>query len=176
MPLDLGVPALETERMRLRAHRLADFGQIREMWANPIVTKYIGGKPQTEEETWFKFLRVAGFWTHFGYGYWLIEDKASGAVVGEMGFGEFKRDITPSIKGEPEMGWSLAPAFHGKGYASEAAKAVIEWGDDNLSGKRMACIVDIRNVPSIRIAEKCGFIESCRTTYHGGETILFHRG
>ena len=79
------VPRLETERLILRGHRLDDFPAIRDIWADPIVTKYISGKPRPEEEAWLKFLRATGFWVHLGYGYWIVEDKETGAVMGRQG-------------------------------------------------------------------------------------------
>ena len=176
MAIDLGVPTLETERLLLRAHRLEDFSAIRDMWRDPAVTKYIGGKPRPEEETWTKFMRAAGFWAHFGYGYWIIEEKATGVVLGETGFGEFKRAIEPPLTGEPEMGWAFAPSHHGKGYASEATLAAVNWGAANINAPRFWCMVDPRNTPSLRIAEKCGFKETRRAAYHGEELIILHRG
>ena len=175
MTLAIDIPSLETERLRLRAHRLDDFPAICDMWQDPRVTKYISGKPRPEEECWLKFLRAAGFWVHLGYGYWIIEAKATGAVVGEVGFGDFKRDITPSIRGEPEIGWALAAPFHGRGIASEAGQAAVEWGDKQNFAAPMACIIGPQNAPSIRVAEKLGFIETTRTTYHGDDVILLHR-
>jgi RimJ/RimL family protein N-acetyltransferase len=169
------VPVVETDRLILRGHRLEDFPAILEMWRDPAVTRFIGGKPRTEEDCWLKFLRAAGFWRHLGYGYWVAEEKGSGAVVGELGFGDFKRDLTPSIRGEPEAGWALAAPFHGKGYASEAALAIMAWGDDRKFGAPMSCIIEPENKASIRIAEKCGFSESAKTTYHGDPLLIFHR-
>lgn len=145
------------------------------MWRDPAVTKYIDGKPRAEEECWLKFLRATGFWAHLGYGYWIIEEKASGAIVGETGFGDFKREMTPSLRGEPEIGWALAAPFHGKGYGYEAARAAVAWGDANKIPAPMSCIIGPENTASIRIAEKCGFIETARTTYHGDDIIVLHR-
>ena len=54
------VPVLETERLRLRGHRLDDFAAYAAMWADPAVTQHIGGKPIPEEESWTRFLRQAG--------------------------------------------------------------------------------------------------------------------
>ncbi len=171
----LDIPRVETKRLVLRGHALEDFPAIRDMWSHPGVTKYIGGKPRPEEECWLKFLRAAGFWAHLGYGYWIIEERDSGAVVGEVGFGDFKRDIDPPLRGAPEIGWALAAPFHGKGYGYEAARGAVDWGDANSIASPMSCIVDPANTPSIRIAEKCGFSEITRTAYHGDEVILFHR-
>ena len=123
------VPVLETERLKLRGHRLDDFADCAAMWADAAVTRFIGGKPLSEEEAWTKFLRYAGHWALLGFGYWVAEEKATGKFVGELGFADYKWEIEPSLKGTPEIGWVLAAAFHGKGYATEAVRAVVEWGD-----------------------------------------------
>ena len=107
------IPILETERMRLRPHRLQDLDACVAMWADPIVTRHIGGKPFTREETWSKIMRYAGHWALMGFGYWAAEDKATGAYLGEGGFAEFRRDVRPSIEGMPEVGWALVPSAHG---------------------------------------------------------------
>ncbi len=171
----LNIPVVETERLRLRGHRLEDFAAIREMWVDPLVVKYIGGKPRAVEESWLKFLRSAGFWVHLGYGYWIIEDKETGEVAGEVGFGDFKRELTPSNSGEPEIGWSLASRFHGRGIGIEAAQAAVTWGAEQNFGAPMSCIIEPANVASVRIAEKIGFTETTHTTYHGVDIILYHR-
>ncbi len=169
------VPALQTDRLILREHRLEDFDSIAEMWRDPEVTRYISGKPRPEEEAWTKFLRDAGHWAHLGYGYWIVTETATGAVVGQAGFADFKRDLTPSIKGEPELGYAFCAHVHGKGYASEAVRAVVAWGDQHFTtDQRMSCIVGPQNAASLRVAEKCGFRETGRADYHG-EVVILHR-
>jgi RimJ/RimL family protein N-acetyltransferase len=77
------VPVIETERLRLRGHRLEDFAEIAAMWADPVVTRYIGGKPLTEEDVWARLLRYVGHWAWMGFGYWVVEGKGSGDFAGE---------------------------------------------------------------------------------------------
>lgn len=173
-PLSIDVPVIETERLRLRGHRYEDFVAIRDMWADPIVTKYIGGTPRGEEECWLKFLRASGFWVHLGYGFWIIEDKMDGRAIGEVGFGDFKRDIDPPIKDLPEMGWSVAAAYHGKGVASEVVAAALNWGREYIAARPFVCVIDQQNLASVRVAEKCGFREVSRALYHGDDVIVFH--
>jgi RimJ/RimL family protein N-acetyltransferase len=110
-----------------------------------------------------------------GFGFWALEEKATGAFAGELGFAEFKRAIEPSVEGTPEVGWVLAPHAQGKGYATEAVRAAIAWGDGQLGSSRTVCLIHPENVRSIRVAEKCGFREFRRTSYRGEATTIFER-
>ncbi len=169
------IPVLETERLRLRPHRIDDLDACAALWADERVTRYIRKQPFTREETWARLLRYAGHWQTLGFGYWVIEDKETGKLVGEAGFADYKRDLQPSLDGIPEIGWALAPNAHGKGYATEAVRAVVAWGDGHFGTARTACIIAPENVASIRVAEKCGYRERVRTTYHGSPTVMFVR-
>jgi RimJ/RimL family protein N-acetyltransferase len=169
------VPVLHTERLKLRGHRLDDFIASAAMWADPNVTRHIGGQPLTEEEAWTKFLRYVGHWALLGFGYWVVEEKATGSFVGEIGFADYKRDLEPSLHDKPEIGWVLAPPFHRKGYATEAVRAAIAWGDAHFGPAQTACIIYPENLPSIRVAEKCGYREWQLTTYKGRPTLVLVR-
>jgi RimJ/RimL family protein N-acetyltransferase len=169
------VPILETERLRLRGHGLDDFADCATMWADPLVTRFIGGKPLSEEEAWTKFLRYAGHWRMLGFGYWVVVEKKSGNFVGEIGFADYKREVEPSLKDMPEIGWVLAAEAHGRGYATEAVRAAVEWGDAHFEGARTACIIAPDNLASIRVAEKCGYRQLQHATYKGRPTLMFVR-
>jgi RimJ/RimL family protein N-acetyltransferase len=169
------VPTIETARLRLRGHRLGDFGDCAAMWADAAVARHIGGRTFSAEESWSKMLRYAGLWALLGFGYWAIEEKASGRFAGEAGFADFKREIEPSFDGAPEIGWALAPWAHGKGFATEAVGAAVAWADGQFGAARTVCLIDPENAASIRVAEKCGYREFARTTYKNQPTILFER-
>lgn len=168
-------PVIETGRLILRGHTPDDFGECAAMWGDAQVTRHIGGRPSTAEETWSRILRYAGMWTLLGFGYWVVRERESGCFVGEVGFADFRREITPSLEGAPEVGWALSPPAHGRGYATEAVRAVLAWGDAHLATPRGVCMISPANAASIRVAEKCGFREFARTTYKGEDTILFER-
>jgi RimJ/RimL family protein N-acetyltransferase len=169
------VPVLETERLTLRGHRLDDFAAYAAMWADPVVTQHIGGKPFSEEDCWTRFLRQAGHWTLLGFGYWVVEEKSSAEFAGEVGFANFKRNIEPPLGQMPEIGWALASPFHRKGYATEAVRAALAWGERHFGESQTACIIHPGNLASIRVAEKCGYRKSQLTTYKGQPTTLFVR-
>jgi RimJ/RimL family protein N-acetyltransferase len=167
------VPVIETPRLRLRGHRADDHAALLAIWSDPVVVRYIGGRPSTSPEAWLRLLRYPGLWCVLGYGYWAIEEKASGRCIGDIGYADFKREITPSLDGMPELGWVLASASHGKGYASEALAAVMAWGRAHLGEYTWACIIDPDNAASIRLAVKAGFTLREQTTYMGDPVLLF---
>jgi RimJ/RimL family protein N-acetyltransferase len=172
---NVDVPVLRTERLTLRGHTLTDFPSYAAMWADPVVTRFIGGAPMSEEDAWAKFLRVAGHWALLGYGFWAIEENATGRRVGEAGIINMKRDMHPAFHGVPEIGWGLLPEVHGRGYATEAVGAILIWAEGHFGRVRMVCIIDPENGPSLRVAARCGFRECARTIYRGEPTILLER-
>jgi RimJ/RimL family protein N-acetyltransferase len=180
MPVAIDIPVIETSRTMsrtiLRAHRLDDFDDYAAMWADPVVTRFIaGGKPRTREESWLRFLRHPGMWAMIGYGFWAVEEKATGRFIGEAGFHDLKRDISPSIEGVPEAGWGLIASAHGQGFATEIVGAATARGDGRFGGAKTVCIIDPDNAGSISVAQKCGYREIVRTAYHDKPTIMFER-
>jgi RimJ/RimL family protein N-acetyltransferase len=169
------VPVLQTARLRLRAHRLADFDACAAMWSDLAVVEHIGGKPSSGEDVWARLLRYAGHWALLGYGYWAIEETASGRFIGDLGFADFRRAMEPPLVDTPEIGWALVSDAHGKGYATEAVRAVVAWGDAHFGARATACLIAPANLASIRVAEKCGYAPRGRAAYKGAATLVFTR-
>ncbi|MEQ1784376.1 MAG: GNAT family N-acetyltransferase [Hyphomonadaceae bacterium] len=168
-------PVVETARLRLRGHRAEDLPACLPLWNDPIVTRFIGGRPYTQEEVWQRVQRYAGSWVLLGHGFWVIEDKAAGKLIGEIGMMDAKREIHPPFGDDRELGWALTPDAHGKGYASEALAAVLQWERDAFNAPCLVALIDPDNAPSIRLAEKYGFSERVRSVYKGVPTIQFER-
>lgn len=171
-PLD-PVPRLETPRLRLRGHRANDHAELLAIWSDPVVVRHIGGRPSNAQEVWMRLLRYPGLWCVLGYGYWAIEEKSSGRLIGDMGYADFKRDLTPSLDGMPELGWVSAADSHGKGYASEALAAVMAWGRNHLGQHTATCIIDPANAASIKLVTKAGFTLDEEATCRGDTVLRF---
>jgi RimJ/RimL family protein N-acetyltransferase len=167
-------PTLETERLILRGYQLDDFPQCAAMWADPEVVRFIGGQPSTEEQAWARMLRYVGHWELLGFGFWAIVERATGSLVGEIGAADFHRDVTPPI-GNLETGWVLARRAHGKGYATEALRAVLAWLDAKFPGTPSACVIEPGNDASFNVATKCGYAPIGSRTYHGAELTVLRR-
>jgi RimJ/RimL family protein N-acetyltransferase len=168
-------PVLETARLVLRPFQPEDLDAQARTMGDPEVVRHLGGTPFSREDSWRRLLCAPGLWTLLGFGYWAVVRRGDGAYVGQLGFADFKRDMTPSIEGLPEIGWILAPQMHGQGFATEAAQAALAWADEVLGAPETVAIIDADNMPSIRVAEKCGFDEKEPATYRGEPLLLFRR-
>ena len=169
------VPALTTARLVLRGHTPADLAASAAMWADPTVVRHIGGKPSSLEEAWSRLLRYGGLWSLLGYGYWLVEERGSGAFVGEVGFADFRRELEPGFAGASEAGWVLTAAARGRGFAGEAMAEALRWAEAHLPSRRTVCMIAPENTASLRLARACGYAEYARATYRGSPTLLLER-
>ncbi|MGK2910872.1 MAG: GNAT family N-acetyltransferase [Sphingobium sp.] len=166
----IDAPIIHTDRLTLRPHRLSDFDDTFALWSDPATIKYIGGgKAQDEQAVWFRILRHAGLWALTGYGSWVFADRITGAYVGSGGLLESRRGI-PELEGVPEVGWAVRSELAGQGLATEGIRATLAWADKHVDAPATRCIIDPGNIPSIKVAEKCGFRETARV--RDGETPL----
>ncbi|MBC7667689.1 GNAT family N-acetyltransferase [Caulobacter sp. DWR2-3-1b2] len=170
------LPVLTTARLTLAPPERSDFEDSVALWSDPMVTRHVGGRTSTPEESWARLLRARGLWSLLGYGYWGVRETATGRYVGEVGFADFHRALEPSIDGIPEMGWVLALWAHGQGLASEAVTAGLAWGETVWGEGPVVCIIDPDNAPSLKLARRMEFVEVARTIYKDGPTVLLRRG
>lgn len=168
-------PRIETDRLILGPYRNEEFERYAEIWASPIVTKFIGGKPCNRQQTWTKVISYMGHWMLMGFGYWSVREKSTEKPVGDVGFLDMRRDLIPSIEGIPEIGWAFHESAHGKGYATEAIGAILKWSETHFNWPTTACLIHPDNIASIRLAQKFNYRESCRTTLSDQPVILSFR-
>ena len=121
---DLG-PTIETDRLLLRVQRAEDFELFAELLGDEEACRYIGGT-LTRAAAWRKFLQMPGAWAVQGFGMFAVIEKSSGDWLGNIG--PWKPVGWPGN----EVGWALRRAAWGKGYATEAAVAAIDWAFANL--------------------------------------------
>ncbi len=169
-------PTLETARLILRPFCADDFDTVAAYWGDPDVARWTrGGQPIGRSQAWLRLIEHPGHWALMGYGFWAVEEKSSGTMIGEVGFIDLKRDYDPAVNGVPEIGWVLSPRAQGKGYATEAAKECVQWGREHFGPIRVIAAVNADNRASIRVAEKCGFRECLRRRYERGEAVFLDR-
>lgn len=89
--------------------------------------------------------------------------------------GSFRREMTPALGDAPETGWVLASWAHGRGFATEALRAVLAWADRELAGRTTTCVIDPDNTQSLRVAAKCGYTEFARGEVKGSPVVVLRR-
>ena len=142
---------IETERLILRMYRLGDFEDHFKLCADPNVMRYLlGGKPLSRLEAWRHMAFLVGHWELLGYGYFAAEEKASGRFVGRIGF--------TNPEGWPgfELGWTIAPEFQGKGFATEGGRRLLEYAFNEMGKDHVISVIHPDNKPSIKVAERLG--------------------
>jgi len=160
--------ALETERLVLRMFRESDTDAYAEMVSDPEVRRFLGGgKPVERAEAWRNMAMILGHWHLRGYGMWAVEERASGEMVGRVGC--WRPEGWPGL----EVGWTLRRRFWGRGYATEAARASIDYAFKALGQTRVISLIDPDNVNSIRVAERLGEKPSGEWEVFGTKVIVY---
>lgn len=168
------IPTLSTDRLILRASRQDDFAGMCALWADPEVVRHISGTPSTPDVTWARLLHRAGHWQMLGWGGWAVELRATGEFIGEVGFGDYQRDITPALGLRPEAGWLLLPQHHGQGLATEAVLAALAWADAHFD-QPTVCLIDPPNHASVRLAKRVGYGDTVETEFRGEPCLIMER-
>jgi RimJ/RimL family protein N-acetyltransferase len=168
-------PVIETERLRLRGYTLADLARFTEIWGDARVVVPLGAQPSSREEACGRMLRYVGHWALRGFGTWAVEQKATGGLIGEVGLFDYERDLPPGYAGLPEHGWAFAPEAQGKGYATEAVLATLDWGVRRFNPFKPFCIIAEQNQRSLRLAARAGYREALRSIFHGRSAIVLRR-
>jgi RimJ/RimL family protein N-acetyltransferase len=167
-------PTLTTDRLTIRASVLGDFEAYAAAWADPAVTRYVGGEPRDRTASWARFLQGVGIWSVLGYGNWTFEETDTGRFVGSGGIFRFERGVE-ALEGYTEAGWALTPQAWGKGYATEAMAAIIAWSDAHLGAPEFRAIIDHDNAASQRVAAKLGFAPFLHVIPQFPESALWRR-
>ena len=166
-------PRIETDRLVLRGIELRDLDYFLNFFGDAEASQHVGG-PSGREDTWRRMLASSAFWPQLGIGMWAVAE-GDGPAIGHVGFFDFLRDCEPSIAGEPEMGWILAPAAHGKGYAREACEAILSWFDREFGKHRIWALISPGNDPSMKLAEKLGFERQADGAYRDKPQTIWLR-
>ena len=148
---------LETERLIFRRHRIEDLEAYCAMEADPEVRRYVGCRPRLREEAEKRFLTSLQP-AITGLSMWAAVLKPDNKYIGRCGiYPHFDAKSKP-IPGEASFGVYLAKAYWGRGLATEAGQAFINYGFDQLKLNRIVTMIDTRNEASVHVIEKLGFI------------------
>ena len=139
--------SIETERLRLRPVAVGDLDEVARLHEDPEVARFMGTPDREWLEEWVE--GSDGEWAGFGYGRMAMLDRASGRFLGRTGLKRW-----PQFE-ETEVGWALQPEARGRGIATEAARAVLEWSE-RFELPYVTAMIRPDNAPSIAVAERLG--------------------
>jgi [ribosomal protein S5]-alanine N-acetyltransferase len=145
---------VETERLGLRNATLEDAGFFCALLNEPSWLQNIGDPRIRTAQDAQQYIqnKIIAQYEAFGLGMYLVELKAAAEPIGLCGL--VKRDSLPG----PDIGFALRPAFWSRGYAFEAAQAVMAYAQGQLGLSRLLAIVKPSNAQSIKLVERLGFL------------------
>jgi len=147
----VNVPELRTERLVMRGFREEDLDALAEISADSEVTRWVGDPDGlSREETWRRMAYFIGHWELRGFGQWALFNQDSGELVGRAGL--LRPEGWPGL----EVGWLVARAHWGRGFAPEAGRASLDWARDVLGADHVISLIEPHNENSARVAEKLG--------------------
>ncbi|WP_299599781.1 GNAT family N-acetyltransferase [uncultured Tateyamaria sp.] len=156
------IPTVTTDRLILRGARRDDFDAFADMLASDRAV-FMGG-PFDRAAAWRLFAMNLAGWPLDGFGVWMITDRTTGAFMGDVGISH------PDRFPEPELGWTLTAAAEGKGFATEAARAALNWYWANTDAQSVVSYITPGNTRSEALATKLGATLDANAPLPDGET------
>lgn len=165
MPLENST-VIETDRLRLRMLCHSDLHDLAALFADPDVMRFVGtGEPADRAEAWKALTSIIAHWDRHGFGRWAIERNTTQEFVGYGGL--------RSLFGTPEVVYHLAKRHWGKGFATEMARASLNFGFNVKGFDHIVAIARPANSASIHVMEKLGMHFEKQTSYYGIEVVQY---
>ena len=152
MASKLKQPTFETERLRLRPFRKSDAKALHALYGDVDNLRYWGTDPSPDLASTRKMLRWHISFHPFHYALWAIEEKKGGKLVGMINY--HRRDMRER---RVDVGWMTLPQVQGKGYMTEAGRALLRHLFDTLKIHKVEALIRRENKPSTALAKRLGF-------------------
>ena len=142
IPWDIG----ETDRCLIRELSLADLPALYELYDKPGMTDFVEPLYDYETELEYQKAYIENMYGFYEYGMWLVFSKETGKLIGRAGLEH------------NEMGYMIAPEFQNLGYATEVCHFIVNYARKNTDFEELYCRIDEKNVASVRLAKRLGFV------------------
>ena len=160
---------IETKRLILRKVEHSDAEAFFELFNEPEVMKYFNNTPDAIEEAHERIQRDINHYTEYGFGFWTTVLKEARKVIGQCGL---LAQIVDEVN-ETEIGYTLARKYRGQGLATEAAKAIKNYGFNKLKFNRLISIIHPQNIASQKVALGPGLAFEKTTTWMNKQVKIY---
>lgn len=144
IPWDIG----ETDRCLIRELSLADLPALYELYDKPGMKDFVEPLYDYETELEYQKAYIENMYDFYEYGMWLVFSKETGKLIGRAGLEH------------NEMGYMIAPEFQNLGYATEVCRFIVDYARKNTDFEELYCRIDEKNVASVRLAKRLGFVRN----------------
>ena len=166
---------LTTARLRLEPMADAHLDGLNALNADPEVMRYISGQPETRAETQAIIERVKARWADVGYSWWTFFERDTGEIVGAGCLQNLRREAAPQPDRDcpMELGWRLRRDRWGRGYASEAAFAMVDWAFDTFAPGELLAVCEPANTASSGVMKRLGMRDLGLQRWYGKDMATF---
>lgn len=164
----MNIPDIETARLRFRRFTPDDLDDLAQIFSDPEVVKFFGnGQPPAKSETLEHLNNFIGrYWEQQGFGRWALIHKEDDRLIGYCGM----RLLNGT---QPELTYVLAREYWGKGLATEAARACLRYGFEELKLGEIVAVTRPKNVASQHVMEKLGMKYEKRELFYGIDCVYY---
>lgn len=161
---------METERCILREMTLDDLDTLYELYRPEKITHYIGGLHENrEEEEAFTKAYIENMYRFYGYGLWVVIEKATGRLIGRAGLDHLDMEDEICLT----LGYVIAQEKQNQGYATEVCRGILNYAEKELDFPSVCCLIQEENSVSIHLAEKLGFRFEKNVVHNGKKMLLY---
>lgn len=161
-------PTIETDRLTMRGFTSDDLDRLAAILGDPEVMRYMpGGKPYSRERAEAVLRNILGHWEQHGFGWWAIDYKVDGQLMGWCGLGHVEE------LSEVEVAYLFDRPYWGKGIATETAYASLRYGFDELELERVIALAHMENRASQRVMEKIGMVYESQLHLWGLDLVQY---
>jgi RimJ/RimL family protein N-acetyltransferase len=168
-------PVLTTDRLELYRPRATDLPGLAALIAPDAVRHHLGNRQPTLADTFARMARNAGSWALYGYGTFVVRERGRDEIVGNCGPFHSWRGFDAG-NDVVEVGWIIAEQAWGRGYATEAVTAALDWFDRAHGPCRTVAMIAPENHASLAVAARLGFAAFGEHDLEDHRVILLQRG
>ena len=171
----------ETDRLILRTEAAGDLDRWMEVMNTPAVMRHLGGVCERHEVE-ARFAKKAAEIAKLGFGFWHVQTKSDGLLIGQCGLGTISVPAAgPILNAGIQIGWSIAESHWRQGYAGEAARATMELAFTRFGIEQLYAQTSDANRASWAMMEKLGMTRAAYLDYVDPEyppeenpTVIYH--